>query len=629
MKVAKCCLVHSSVFFAKSMGRWGVLQVWALSLLLLAAAMPAAAQLTTQQIPLGPGWNAVFLEVTPEDRACEAVFRGLPIASVWRWNPKTATHQFIEDPSKLAPEDPDWLVYFPPTSEENALSTLHAIHGGRPYLIHLRGSLPATLSVKGKPVMQSLKWQADSFNFVGFSLSSSQAPTFQAFFAPSAAHTGQAMYRMGAEGRWERIADPASTHLEENRGYWVYCAGHSEYQGPTLVTAAQGRGIDFNELLVESKLQIKNESGAEKTYTLTLSDSEAPDTETLPALAGATALSYWKSDYASEDVGWRAFTAPITIAVGAGKEEEVRFAVRRADLAPYVPQGGESDYTYQSLLTIEDGAGLRLRAPVSARGLPNAADKAGGLHPRAGLWVGAVTLNKVSEHVPRRESEGVHPTASEFQMKIILHVDAQGAPKLLRQVTQLWRPGTYKPDPNNPPMEMVDQPGSYALFTDFDKIDAYIAAGKLEGAVLRDGTPAGRRISTSIFPFNEPLSLTGAFPTPANPASIVTGEVALDYDDPLNPFKHKYHPDHNNLKPDYATMLDEGLESWTVIRRLTFAFTATDPEMPEGAQSGWGDTQIGGVYTEVIEGLHRDDITVEGVFRLSRVSKVAELDPDL
>ena len=154
-------------------------------------------------------------------------------------------------------------------------------------------------------------------------------------------------------------------------------------------------------------------------------------------------------------------------------------------------------------------------------------------------------------------------------------------------------------------------------------------AEKVEGAVLRDGTPAGRRLSTSIFGFNEPLVLTGTLPTSQHPITSLSGTTTLDFDDPLNPFKHKYHPDHNNLKPDYETMLDEGIESWTVVRYLTFEFTAGDPELPEGAQIGWGDNQIGGVYTEVLEGLHRDAITTQGIFRLRRVSNVSELDPEL
>lgn len=598
-------------------------------LFLVITSLPAHGQVTTQQIPLSPGWNAVFLEVTPEESSCAAVFAGLPVASVWRWMPKTSTVQFVEDPSSLAPEHPDWLVYFPASSDEHALSTLHVIHGGRPYLVRLRGALPATLSVKGQPAIQSLKWQADSFNFVGFSVSGSQGPTFQSFFGSSTAHAGQNMYRLNTQGRWEQITNPGTARLERSRAYWVYCQGHSAFQGPLHVLVDQGRVLDFSDVLVESSVHLKNESALSKNYTLTLGDSESPDSTVFPARAGAVALSYWKADYANDDVGWRDFDSPLVLNVGAGKTQQLRLAVRRTDLAPYMVKSAADDHSYQSLLWVEDGAGIRLVIPVSARGLQRAAEKASGTDLRAGLWAGSVTLDKVTEHVPLLASEGPQPTASEFQFKVLVHVDAQGLPRLLRQVTQLWRPGTYMPDPEDPELNIVDRPGEFVLFTDLEKIDEYINADKVQGAVLRDGTPVGRRLSTSIFGFDAPLALAGVFPRPENPASVVSGTVVLDYNDPLNPFMHRYHPDHNNLKPDYATMLDEGIESWTVIRHLTFEFTENDPEYPEGALAGWGDTQLGGIYTEVLEGLHRHNITVQGTFRLRRVSNVAQIDPDL
>lgn len=589
----------------------------------------ASAQLTTQNISLSPGWNAVYMEVQPEQRACDAVFRGLPVESVWMWSPKTTTHQFVDDPAQLAPDHPDWLVYFPSPAEEAPLTTLMSVLGGRPYLVKVRGALPAILTVKGQPALQSVKWQGDSFNFVGFSVAEDQGPTFQEFFAPSSAHTGQAMYRLSTQGRWVRIATPATTRLEHNKAYWVFCEGPSTYQGPVHVYVDQGRSVNFSDILVESHLHIKNETTSSKNITLQLNDSENPDTADFPERAGGVALSWWKKDYDGGDVGWRNLDSAVTVSVAAGATETVRLAVRRADFPAYTPANPDADATYQSLLSVSDGVGFAMVAPVTARGLQTTADKADGVPMRAGLWVGNVTVNKVSEHVPGAVNPEPQPTASEFQFKVLLHVDSTGAVRLLQQVTQLWKPGTLIADPDNPGMEIMDTPGEYVLFTDYEKINTYLDANKIEGAVLRDGAPVGRRISTSVFSFSEPLLLAGAFPTPETPVSSVTGTVTLDYDDPLNPFKHRYHPDHNNLREDYATPLDEGIESWTIDRHLAFDFTETDPEFPEGAQSGWGDSEIGGIYTETLEGLHRDAITTQGSFRIRRVSNVAELDPDL
>ena len=58
----------------------------------------------------------------------------------------------------------------------------------------------------------------------------------------------------------------------------------------------------------------------------------------------------------------------------------------------------------------------------------------------------------------------------------------------------------------------------------------------------------------------------------------LNGVVALDYNHPLNPFKHVYHPDHDNLNERFEQPpLPEGRESFTVTRNVAFEFTATDP----------------------------------------------------
>jgi hypothetical protein len=99
--------------------------------------------------------------------------------------------------------------------------------------------------------------------------------------------------------------------------------------------------------------------------------------------------------------------------------------------------------------------------------------------------------------------------------------------------------------------------------------------------------------------------------------------VNLDYDHPLNPFKHRFHPDHNNLDERFEQKLPEGKESFTVTRAISLEFTATDP-MGLNPPS-WGDSELGGVYRETFTGLHRHPIQVSGTFRLVRTSRAAAL----
>jgi len=120
------------------------------------------------------------------------------------------------------------------------------------------------------------------------------------------------------------------------------------------------------------------------------------------------------------------------------------------------------------------------------------------------------------------------------------------------------------------------------------------------------------RISSPAFAFEQPVVLSGDFG-----ASSLQGSFTLDYDHPLNPFKHVFHPDHNNLDERFEQKLPEGREAFTVSRAVSFEFTVDDPLGLN--PPGWGVTEVGGVYREAITGLHRSVLQISGSFRLVRV----------
>src|SRR5436309_329210 len=112
---------------------------WRLSFILAGLAwcfgcQPAMAQWTTQRLPLQPGWNAVYLEVQPEPVDCDTVLAGLPVESVWAWNRRFSTVQFIQDPNELLPGQPNWLAYLPPDHAARATRNLFTLRGGQTYL---------------------------------------------------------------------------------------------------------------------------------------------------------------------------------------------------------------------------------------------------------------------------------------------------------------------------------------------------------------------------------------------------------------------------------------------------------------------------------------------------------------
>jgi hypothetical protein len=348
-------------------------------------------------------------------------------------------------------------------------------------------------------------------------------------------------------------------------------------------------------------------------------------------LAGAVPLNYFHLGVVTNqlDLGWFVLPSPLTMVLKPGQEWNLRLEAQRAAMAPFTPPSGVSDVLYQSLLELSDGAGSRRLVGVTANGLQTftaagAAIQAAGpiVDPRAGLWVGSAAINKINQPANASAPNVPVPTASEFQFRLLVHVDNNGQARLLQKVIQMWKNGTTKADSNG--LQVVDQPGRYVLVTD-DRLLPNFA-----GAALRDGEPVGRRLSSAAFGFRTPLPMTGVF---GATNGLLQCSVLLDYNDELNPFKHRFHPDHNNLddsvppQPLPLKTNSQGLrytaESSAVNRDIRLQFTAVDPDNLTVA--GWGDDQLGGVYRETMTGLHKDALELQGVFRLQHASRVGVL----
>jgi hypothetical protein len=553
-----------------------VLVVWG-----CVALSPAYGQEVQQRFELHPGWNAIYLELTPQQADLASVLRGVQVESVWAWNPRRASVQYIQNPDELLPAHSGWLVFYPADHPAAFLTTLFALQGGRAYLIKLGGATPVPWTVSGRPTMQPTVWVPNAFNLVGAAIKLDAPPTFAAFFAPSSAHAGQEIYRLRANGKWVRVADPATTAMRPGEACWIYSAGASRYAGPLRLQLDQGDGLDYGRTLVEQTLRLTNLAADPTTMTVRLFPAVQPAAQPVP-------LVYWNPGRDPTTADWHPLPETLTMPAAAGETLRLRLAVKRP--------AGQAEWRYQSTLEITSGTGMRLLVPVSARG-----------RDQAGLWVGYAVLNAVSEPAAPTPNTPT-PTASEFQFRLLLHVDNAGQTRLLKEVIQMWQEGTTKPDPQHPGVRIVDKPGRFVLLTD----EALLA--QYAGAALRNGHPVGRRLSSAAFDFaGQVLPLSGGF------GERLTGTIPLPAGFTTNPFKHQYHPDHNNL--------DEAgrphAEAYAMTRQLTLEFTADEPSGPPSVS--WGDTENGGVYREVITGLHKHDIVVQGFFRLHRASLVPVL----
>jgi hypothetical protein len=295
-----------------------------------------------QNFELKPGWNAVFLEVQPAPRDPATVFAGLTgLESVWTWLSKATTVEFIQDPSEALYGQPGWHAYFP-SGGTPFLTNLYAVLGNQAYLIKM--SAAASWQVTGTPAMRKIKWMPDSFNMVGFHIDPNAPPTFAAFFAPSQAHAGQAMYRLNNQsGKWEFVQDPASAAMGSGEAYWIYGEGISTYQGPLTADLPMSDGLHFGETLTRQTVTLTNRAYGTRTVSLTLS--------------GHVVLEYREWNQTSGYFIWQTLQQMPPITLQPESSRNVWLRVRRDDMAVGLSE---------SVLEITDDKGIRIRVPVSA-----------------------------------------------------------------------------------------------------------------------------------------------------------------------------------------------------------------------------------------------------------------------
>lgn len=573
----------------------------AVQLLILVACFGAGRVLAadlSQTITLKPGWNAIHIELEPNEKDIGTVFAGIPVRSVWRWIPGKDTGQFIRDPAEGLESIEGWFAWFPEPRPDSMLTNLFTIDGGTSYLVRMPDQeSPRQLVIHGVPRYIKQSWRANDFTLTGLPVTTSNAPTFNEYFSRSPAHQGQPIYRLdNADGRWKPVA--GTTPINANEAYWIYTHGNSRYQGRMSLVLDQGESLEFSAAFSEIRFVLRNLSGSHGSFQIErIGGTRVP-------------LAIRVEDEETHEVGWPDLHNIEVLDAPVDEDVFVTLAVRRSQLT--------ADRMEQALaVTDENGQRILLHVGVNsiqpgALARPGGSQaKAGGDNPLAlaGLWVGSIEINAVSE--AQRAGVEPKPTGTSFSQRVLIHVNAQGQARLLKDVIQMWEEGTTRPSSVDPDYEEMETPGRYVLITNKDLIGLY------SGVAGRDGTAVGVRLSSVAYDFvGETLDFSGVF----GPGGQLTAAVVIPSNLPTNPFLHRYHPDHNNLDEHFLGYQEE---AYPVVRNLQLVFTADDPQ--GGSAPDWGDSVLGGTFSETITGLHRNPIHTAGTFRLNRASAVTVL----
>lgn len=549
------------------------------------------AQWVTESYPLKAGWNAIWLSHDASHHVIGSLVPGT-IEEIWRWNRLASSTQFTESPALPVQSDTQWLVWkngFP------TQSTMTRLGGNAAYLVKVAdGTADFTWQLTGKPLPPRYGWAGSGLNFFGFPMRSPASladRNFETFLSLSPVlSAGPDIFKYAGgpiANNPVQVVAPLFEPVSRGKAYWIRSTRSTDYYGPLQVDIA-GSGLAFGDVGTALALKVRNVTGVGLDLVLTPAPSVTPPAGQ-PALAGPVPLRLRGAfDPATGQYGYAPFNGPATLALAAGEEKEIVFAVDRGVM------GGNPGDSYQSILQLSDSLKIsRIDLPVSAIAAS-----------LSGLWVGAAMVSTVDQitAAPAPLADGTATvdvttdadaaTPASFPIRLILHRADNGTVKLLQQV-YLGENGSGMP----------------VVTTVESSLDPL----KLASA---------RRFSSASFPLDAKAIKSGADLGLVGKASF---SVVLSHTAATNPFVHAFHPDHDNKDAQFnPAPLAEGVESYTVSRVIDLGFAA-DPAALGLSDLGWGTTILGGDYQEVISGLRAQPITVKGKYVLYRVSSIGVL----
>jgi hypothetical protein len=554
-----------------------------ITFLLCCGASLAHAHWFSTTYTLKGGWNSIYLHGDATHMNLDDLSAQYPeIEEIWRWNPNPDEVLYIDSPLLRSAGTAEWSTW---TSDGSVL-TLTELFGQSAYLVKCSGSSSDSYSVtlQQRALAPAVTWERSGANLHGFPSSNASGSypymaDYFATFTAAIASDVQIFKYVGGEISASNPIQVFSTtfeSLDRNQAYWFDSDVVGNFYAPLEVSVSGLEGLDFGRTGSTLTVTLNNRTTAVSTVTIKteVSSEAAPAGETF--VTGRVPLLLRTYDAASLSWTESAITEAFTQEIGPESTVEVSFGIDRGAMS------SDPGAFYASLLRVTDNTEqFDILLPVTAE-----------VASLAGLWLGTATVSDVASQV---DSSPGSTTPRSFNLRYILHVADDGTARLLSQVFI----GT-----------LADEGNPEGLCT-------------LESGLDASAKDRATRLSVAHLPLD--LVTSEGSGTVAL-GSILERTVSIAFNDPSNPFVHQYHPDHDNkdARADgTSTNLAAGDESYEITRQIQFEFT-NDP--PEGtSSSGWGSTVIGGTYTEILDGLHKDSLEVSGTFTFSRISELGAL----
>lgn len=369
-------------------------------MLTIGAALLASAQYVENTITLNKGWNAVYLEATPEISALDEFFADKDVTRVASYQREAykATAQYDSEGNIRNQKPISYLVW-----EKEGTSTLKNLRGGNCYLVY--ATTAQTITYLGIPVAPQMTWRdtasGEMAALVAPSLPAGTSVTAAEYFAEGPYDKKGVYEILGAQETAPQFLPSlgAKPKVTSGKAYALGATQTTDWPGVLDVRGDAGDALHFAAGESVATLMIANRGTKTRTVKVELLAS-AKTSEILPPISGLS----------------------TNVTIEAGQRTLLKATLDRSAL--------DKTATYAGVVAVSDlgGTKMRVRLPVTAD--PN--EMEGEEDFPKGLWTGVMRFEAVSTLVNPTDAV---KSAGALELNVLLKVDADGKAHLLQRAT--------------------------------------------------------------------------------------------------------------------------------------------------------------------------------------------------
>lgn len=369
-------------------------------ILTIGAALMASAQYVKNTITLNKGWNAIYLEATPETTEPDTFFENTGVTRVGSYQREAykATAQYDSEGNIRNQKPISYLVW-----EKGGASTLKNLRGGNCYLVYATEA--KAITYLGIPVAPQMTWRDTASGeiaaLVAPSLPEGTSVTAAEYFAEGPYDKKGVFEILGQNETAPQFLTSLSAKpkVASGKAYALGATQTTDWPGVLEVRGDSGDALHFAAGESIATLTIINRGTKTREVKVELINS-AKTEETLPPVSGLS----------------------TKVTIEAGARVNLKATLDRSSL--------DKTATYAGVVAVSDlgGTNMRVRLPVTA----DPAEKAGESDFPKGLWTGLMRFESVSTLA---DPANAVKAAGALELSVLMNVDADGKAHLLQRAT--------------------------------------------------------------------------------------------------------------------------------------------------------------------------------------------------